>query len=208
MLRLWGRENSSNVMKVVWLLETLGLEYERIDAGGSFGGTNTPAYRSMNPMGLVPTLEDGSFSLCESNAILRYLCNAHAPHSPLYPTAPQPRGTVDRWLDVQQTALGPAQNPLFTALVRTPPGERDRAAIDRLVIATGQIWSLLDAQIALGGFVAGEALSLADFSFGPHAHRWFWFPIERPPTPHLHAWYIRLCAMAPFARHIAAIPVS
>src|SRR5579859_7715663 len=85
MLRLWGRANSSNVMKVIWLLEELRLPYERIDVGGPFGGTDTAEYRAMNPNGLVPTLEEDGFILWESNAILRYICSAYAPDSPLWP---------------------------------------------------------------------------------------------------------------------------
>src|SRR5271154_3417757 len=94
MIKLWGRANSSNVMKVIWLLEELGLKYDRVDVGGAFGGTATPEYRAMNPLGLVPTLEDDGFRLFESNAILRYVCNAHAATSTLYPQAARPRGTV------------------------------------------------------------------------------------------------------------------
>ena len=71
MIKLWGRNTSSNVMKAIWLLEELGLEYERVDVGGSFGGTDTEHYRAMNLLGLVPALEDGDFTLFESNAILR-----------------------------------------------------------------------------------------------------------------------------------------
>ena len=60
---VWGRATSSNVMKVVWLLEELGQPYERRDAGGAFGRTDTAAYRAMNPTGLVPTLQEDGFSL-------------------------------------------------------------------------------------------------------------------------------------------------
>ena len=69
MIKLWGRANSSNVMKVIWGLEELGLSYTRTDVGGPFGGTSTPEYRTMNPLGLVPSLEEDGFTLFESNAI-------------------------------------------------------------------------------------------------------------------------------------------
>src|SRR3954453_22091818 len=44
---VWGRATSSNVMKVLWGLGELGLEFERIDVGGAFGKTDTPEYRGM-----------------------------------------------------------------------------------------------------------------------------------------------------------------
>jgi glutathione S-transferase len=44
MLKIWGRASSSNVMKLLWLCEELGIPYQRLDAGGSFGRTREPAY--------------------------------------------------------------------------------------------------------------------------------------------------------------------
>ena len=203
MIRIWGRTNSSNVMKVLWLLDELGLRAERIDAGGPFGRTGTPEYRAMNPLGLVPTLQEDGFSLFESNAILRYLCNAHAPDSPLYPRAPRARGVVDAWLDFQQTSLNRPQSVVFQGLVRTAPEQRDNAAISAAVADAGAIWRILDGRLAQQDYVAGNALSIADMAFGPHVHRWFAMPIARPDSPHLHAWYDRLMERPGFRTHVA-----
>ena len=126
---LWGRATSSNVMKAIWTLEELQLPYERIDVGGSFGKTDTAEYRGMNPTGLVPTLQEDDFTLWESNAICRYLCHAHAPHSKLWPQEPHARANVDRWMDAQQTLLNRPIGVVFWGLVRTPPDKRDMAAI-------------------------------------------------------------------------------
>jgi glutathione S-transferase len=203
MIRVWGRTNSSNVMKVLWLLDELGLAAERIDAGGPFGRTDTPEYRAMNPLGLVPTLEEEGFSLFESNAILRYLCNAHAPGNPLYPAAPRPRGEVDAWLDFQQTALNRPQGVVFAGLVRTPPDKRDHAAISAAMAEAGRIWGVLDGRLAARPYIAGDNLTIADIAFGVHAHRWFVMPIARPDSPHLHAWYERLLRRPAYRRHVA-----
>ena len=72
-LVLYGRATSSNVQAVMWGLAELGLDVERRDVGGRFGGNDTPEYRKMNPMGLIPVLQDGEVALFESAAILRYL---------------------------------------------------------------------------------------------------------------------------------------
>lgn len=37
MLTVWGRNNSTNVKKVLWCLEELGIPYQRIDVGGQYG---------------------------------------------------------------------------------------------------------------------------------------------------------------------------
>ncbi len=200
---LWGRKTSSNVMKVIWLLEELGLGYERIDVGGPFGGTATPAYRAMNPLGVVPSLVDGDFTLFESNVILRYLCNAHAPGSGFYPPEARPRATVEAWMDFQQTALNRAQSIVFQGLIRTPPDKRDPAAIDAAVVEAGVVWSILDRRLASRPFVAGDSFSLADIVFGVHVHRWFGLAITRPDTPNLLAWYRRLLERPAYQAHCA-----
>ena len=58
MRRLWGRANSVNVQKALWGLDESGLAYERVEAGGAHGVVADPAYRAMNPNGLVPVLEE------------------------------------------------------------------------------------------------------------------------------------------------------
>ncbi len=203
MLKLWGRTTSSNVTKVIWLLEELGLTYERVDAGGSFGGTGTDHYRAMNPLGLVPALEDGEFALFESNAILRYICNAHAPQSGLYPQAPRARGTIEAWMDLQQTALSRHQSILFQGLIRTAPEKRDNVAIAAAIKEAASIWALLDGRFASRAFMAGDEITLADFAFGPQVHRWFNLSFERPDAPHLQAWYQRLLARPAYKAHCA-----
>ncbi len=207
MIRVWGRTNSANVMKVLWTLDELGLAYERIDAGGKFGRTATPEYRVMNPLGLVPALEEDGFALFESNAIIRYLCNAHAPASPLYPAEARARGPVDAWLDTQQTALNRPQSIVFAGMVRTPPAQRDNAAIAAALAEVSAVWGLVNAQLAGRPFICGDSLTLADIAFGCHAHRWFGMDIARPAFTELHAWYWRLLARPGYAAHVAQ-PIS
>lgn len=204
---LWGRANSSNVMKVIWLLEELALPYERRDAGGPFGGTDTPEYRRMNPMGLVPVLQEDGFTMFESNAILRYLCAAHAPGSTLWPTDPRVRARVDQWMDWQQTALTPVATTVFIGLIRTPPEKRDMVAIGAAKERLAHYWGIVDEQLVKRAFVAGDAFTLADIALGVHVHRWLAFEFAKPETPHLTRWYERLLARPAYAAHVA-LPMS
>jgi glutathione S-transferase len=207
MIKLWGRATSSNVMKVIWLLEELGIAYSRVDVGGAFGGTATPEYRAMQPIGLVPALEDGDFTLFESNSILRYLCNAHAPTTPLYPTEPRARARVEAWMDFQQTAINRPMGIVFLGLVRTPPEQRDMAAITAAAKDAAGLWAILDAGLARQAYIAGDRISLADIALGIYAHRWFVMDVPgRPEAPHLRAWYQRLLARPAFATHLAGPP--
>ena len=78
MIKIWGRNTSSNVQKAMWAIGELGLAHERIDIGGNYGMNKEPKYLAMNPNGLVPTLEEeDGFLLWESNSVVRYLAGKH-----------------------------------------------------------------------------------------------------------------------------------
>ena len=158
----------------------------------------------MHPIGLVPAIQDDDLTLFESNAILRYLCNAHAPTSPLYPADAKARAKVDAWLDFQQTALGPPHTVFFIGLARTPPEQRDIAAITAAVHQAGKLWAIIDQRIAAQGWIASAHLTLADIAFGVHAHRWFALDLPgRPHLPHVRAWYDKLLTRPAYATHCA-----
>ncbi|EME5918553.1 glutathione S-transferase N-terminal domain-containing protein, partial [Enterobacter hormaechei] len=58
MITLWGRNNSTNVKKVLWTLEELDLPFKQVMAGLEFGVNKDADYLAMNPNGLVPLLRD------------------------------------------------------------------------------------------------------------------------------------------------------
>ena len=204
MRRLLGRANSSNVMKVICLLEHLGLPYEREDYGGAFGRTLTPEYLAMNPNAVVPTLIEGDFALWESNVILRYIAAGHAAGTPLWPENLQARANIDRWMDWQQTTLLPPMTPVFWGLVRIAPEKRDWAAIHASAEKLGRLYGILDRVLGQRPFVAGPDFTPADIAIGVHAHRYMSFEgIEKPALPNLRAWYDRLLALPAFKTHVA-----
>ena len=206
MIKLWGRANSSNVMKVIWLLEELALPYDRVDVGGPFGGTSTPEYRAMNPLGVIPSVGDDGLELFESNVILRYLCNAHALNSPFYPQEPKARARVEMWMDFQQTAVNRPQSTVFQGLVRTLPEKRDNAAITAAISEAAIIWGILNRRLGSQAHVATNEFSLADMTFGVHVHRWLNLEIPgRPDVPNLTAWYQRLLERPAFRQHVAIV---
>ena len=130
MIKIWGRNTSSNVQKVMWAISEIGLPHERIDVGGPFGKNREPAYLAMNPNGLVPTLEEeDGFLLWESNSIVRYLAAKHRA-GVLEPSDLRARGRAQAWMDWQLSVLGPAITPGFIGLIRTPPEKRNHAVID------------------------------------------------------------------------------
>jgi len=196
MRRLWGRLTSVNVQKAVWALDESGLPYERIDAGGAHGVVDDPAYRVMNPNGLVPTLEEDGFALWESNAILRYLA-ATGPALAL-PADPRTRAHVEQWVDWQATSFTPAMRDAFWQLYRS--ADPDRALIADSLTKTEAMAAILDRHLADRDYVVGTGFSIADIALGCAAHRWLNLPAERIERPALRRWYERVAARPAAAR--------
>ena len=190
MLKIWGRVNSVNVKKALWAIEELGLPYQRVDAGMNFGVVNTPEYRKMNPMGLVPAIDDDGFVLWESHAIVRYLAAKHGAGT-LWPADLKVRADADRWMD-WAGSFQAAFRPVFWGLVRTPPEKRDLAAIEDGRRKSAELAGVLDAHLAGRQFVAGDQLTMGDIPVGCHLHLWLSLQIERRAVPNLEAWFKRL----------------
>ncbi|MBT9466759.1 glutathione S-transferase [Hydrogenophaga sp.] len=204
MLHLWGRLSSINVRKVVLCAQVLGIDLPRTDAGLSYGVVDTPDYRANNPNGLVPLLQDGDYTLWESNAIVRYLC---AREGNLYPSDLQQRFNAERWMDWQQTTLNPAGSPGFKQWIRTAPAQRNAEVIAQSVAATEPLFSLLDEHLSRQAFMAGDALTMADLPVACEVHRWWGLPQPRPAWPNLERWYAGWLAM-PASRGVLDLPLS
>ena len=201
MLKILGRKTSSNVQKVLWGAVELGLDFERSDIGGPFGGNDKPDYLALNPNGLVPTIIDDGFVLWESNSCLRYLAAVHGAGG-LWPTDARIRADAERWMDWQISALSPSLGVVFRGLVRTPPDERDPAAIAAARDRSAALFAMLDDALAERPFVAGDKLTIGDISVGIAAYRWYHLDIEREDYANLARWYDRLTERPGYREHI------
>src|ERR1700758_1295227 len=190
MIKVWGRNTSANVQKVMWAVTEIGLPHERIDVGGPFGKNREPAYLAKNPNGLVPTLEeDDGFLLWESNAVVRYIAGKYGAGK-LAPSDPRARASADRWMDWQLSVCAPAIHGMFWGLIRTPPEKRDNAAIDASRERTAAAMKMLDAHLAKTAFVAGNTLSMGDIPVALMAYRFRRLVPERAGLDNLERWFI------------------
>jgi len=76
MLKLYHVKKSRSV-RVRWLLEELGLEYDLKTMPFEKTTLQAPDYLKKHPFGKVPALEDGETTLFESGAILEYLLETY-----------------------------------------------------------------------------------------------------------------------------------
>ena len=201
MLKVLGRKDSINVMKVLWTCEELKLPFERVDVGGGFGFANQPDYLRLNPNGRVPTIDDGGFVLWESNVIVRYLASRYG-EADLVPEG-RARWVGEQWMDWQQTTLLPPMRTVFWQLVRTPASQRDAAAVQAAHEMLLTLWPMLDDQLSRTAFVAGSRFSMADIPVGCMAYRWYALEgLDRPVLKHLEAWWRRLAERPGYRKHL------
>jgi glutathione S-transferase len=207
MLKIWGRNTSSNVQKAMFAIGELGLANERIDIGGAFGKNREPAYLAMNPNGLVPTLEEDGFLLWESNAIIRYLAGKFGAGT-LEPADPHVRARANQWMDWQLSVIGPAITPVFWGMIRTPPEQRNHKAIDEGKVKTTAAVKVLDEQFAKTQYAAGNAFSMGDIPMAVMCYRYRELVPERPSFPNFERWYAAIAARPAFRDHVSSIPLT
>lgn len=214
MLKLWGRVNSINVQKVLWVLDALGLAYHREDAGLQFTANKSADYLAKNPNGRVPLLEDGGYQIWESHSICRYLCNKQDLSSSavqaaacLYPADVQRRGHVDQWLDWTLWGISAPMVVVFQQRVRLPAEQRDTARIAKAEEESRGHLAVADQQLRRTAFLAGDALTLADIGLAPTAYRAQALNLVTSEFPAVQQWIERLRAESGFQKWVD-IPLS
>jgi glutathione S-transferase len=207
MLKIWGRNTSSNVQKVMWAVGELGLPHQRLDVGGAFGKTKEEPYLSMNPNSLVPTLEEDGFILWESNSIVRYLARRDG-SGKLEPRDAKECARASQWMDWQLSVAGPAIRDAFWGLIRTPKEQQDHAAIKKSQAATTDAMKLFDGQLAKTRYAAGDNFSMGDIPVGIMAYRFWTLCPDRPKLANLERWYKDIEGRKAFQDHVKAVPIT
>lgn len=201
MVRVLGRANSINVQKVMWIAAEIGLDIDRVDVGGAFGGNDTPEYLAKNPTGRIPMLEDGDFFLWESNSIVRYIAEKYG-SSPWYPAIFEDQYRASQWMDNYISTLHPPMTVIFWQLIRTAPEDRDQVSFKKSLETLNAAWAVVDAHLADNKFLTGTAPTMADVPMGCAAYRWHTLDIDRPNLPNLKRWYESLASRSAFKEHV------
>jgi glutathione S-transferase len=201
MLTVWGRRNSLNVQKVMWLIGELRLHHEHINAGGAFGGLDDPAFLAMNPHRRVPVIDDGGTIVWESHSIIRYLSARHGIGTFWHQDAAE-RSLADRWMDWELATLQPAFMDLFWGFYRTPEEKRNWAAISDALARCAQHYGVLDRVLGNQPYLAGDQITMADISAGTTLYRYFELEIDRPRLPNVEAWYHRLSERTSYREYV------
>jgi glutathione S-transferase len=201
MLKIYGYAQSINVRKVLWVCAELALPFEREEWGGTARSASEPEFRALNPVGMVPVIDDGGVVVWESNVIVRYLAASRG-RTDLLPTDPAARARVEQWMDWQGSDLNNSWRVAFQALVRRNPAFTERQAIEASTDLFSRMVGIIDAALGrTGAYIAGANFTVADIAIGLSLHRWRSIPMTRPDYSHVDRYYERLLARTGFVHY-------
>ena len=177
-LKIYGIARS-RAFRVLWAANELGLPYEHIQIG--FDGSNrTPEYLAVNPMGNVPTIQDGSFRLFESLAINLYL--AKKAGTGLYPKALEDEARTWQWTLFAATELDfPILDWARHTLV-LPEDKRDPAIASKALATLAPRLATLEQALAGRPYLLGEDFTVADLNVASVMYRLLWGDLTRHPA--------------------------
>ena len=206
-MKLYIVPGSPNCRKVQAVVHELSVPVETVVVDFTKGEHKGREYLAINPNGLVPSLTDGDLRLWESNAIMQYLADAHGETS-LFPRDPARRADVVRWQCWELAHFGRALGTVLLERLFKPlmGAEPDESIATRGLEQLRPLAALLDAHLAGRPFVAGGAITLADYSLGCQLPLADLGRVDLGPYAHIRAWLGRLDERA--AWRATATPVA
>lgn len=197
-MKLYTVVGSPNSRKVEAVINHLGLEVERRYLDFFTGDLRQPAYLSLNPNGMVPTLVDGDFALWETTAIMQYLADKAAAaggSDALFPREPKKRADVVRWQAWDLAHYNRAFGVIAFEAVAKPGfnlGPTNHALVEAMTQNLVRFARVLDAHMTRRRYAAGEGVTLADYSLIHLEGFKEAIPFDWSPYPHLNAYYDRM----------------
>jgi len=210
MLKILGRASSSNTQKVAWAAAECGVHFKLVNTSGILGpsGHNMEDvyglptdFEQKSPMKLIPVLETGNKSFCESSTIIRYLAMKYKPA--LYGDTIEGLTECSMYMDLLETMnVGWWNGNLITHLVRFPAEERSREWVLKSQQRAISNMQWLNNHLSERKYVNGDQFTLSDITWGVETNRWMHFELEQPAMPSLENWYSRLKEGEHFVRHV------
>lgn len=178
-----------NGWKISIALEEMGLPYTTHLINIGKGDQFDPEFLKIAPNNRMPAITDpdgpdgAPISLFESGAILQYLARKTGQFCG---ATERERIAVDQWLMWQMGGLGPMAGQAHHFLKFAP--EDIAYAKDRYRSETARLYGVLDRQLAQNEYVAGDFISIADFSIWGWASLWEGQQQTLEDKPHMARW--------------------
>jgi len=196
--------SKSRSVRVLWLLEELGLDYQLETMSFDPKSLKGADYLEVNPFGKVPVLVDGGTTMSESVAIVQYLLDRYG-DGRLEPDRDSPDyGRFLQWLHFgESTMMGPVAD-LLSHSVFLAEDQRVPAIANRARKTLAHFGGILDEELAGGEYLVGGEFTAADIIVGYTLFICEMFGVLPEDLPNLAAYLGRLKARPAFQKATAA----
>lgn len=189
MIRVYGIA-ASRALRVLWMLEELGVGYEHIKTNFATGDTRTAEFLKLNPNGHIPVLVDGTTVLWESMAINLYLGRRYGAGT-LWPATIEDEGSLFQWSFWSITELESALLPVLMHRRILPAAQRDAAVAASAEAKLAGPLTVLEGALRARPYLLGDAFTAADLNVSAVLA---WAPLagfDLQPWPQAAAWLQR-----------------
>ena len=163
-MKLFHAPNSRS-MRIVWLLEELGLEYELIGFKLGEKAMREPQYLKLNPMGRVPTLQDGDVTIFESGAIVEYVLARYGGGRMVPERDSLEFADYLQWLHYAEGMIMPQVNIIIVETLFLPEEKRNPTNLARAQKLLNKSLQAVETGLEDRDYLAGE-FSGAEFMSG------------------------------------------
>ena len=161
-------QHGARGLRVAWLCEEMAVAY----AMKPVGFPPDSAYRSLNPFGTVPLLQDGDVTMAESIAMLFYVAGKYGPTDLLPSNAGGDHSQVLQFVLFGEASLSSPMSPLLAERFGAPAeAKRNWSVVGIESRLKGNIQHLTD-QLGDREFLVGNTLTIADISVATALRIW------------------------------------
>jgi len=199
----WATPNGH---KIHIMLEELGLEYKAIPIDIGAGDQFTPEFLAISPNNKIPAIVDSDgpggkpLALFESGAILFYLAEKTGKFLPLDPVG---RYTTMQWLMFQMGGVGPMLGQAHHFRIYAP--EKIEYAVNRYSNEAKRLYGVMDTQLGVTRYLAGNDYSIADIATFPWTRSWKNQGIELDEFPNVKRWFDEISARPAVIRGVEVL---
>ncbi|WP_164658998.1 glutathione S-transferase family protein [Tropicibacter sp. Alg240-R139] len=163
-MKLYYAQNTRAV-RIAWLLEELGLDYEIEKFTLGDRAMREPDYLKVHPMGRVPALEDKGVTIFESGAIVQYVLTLYGKGRLQPGVGTQEFANYLQWLHYCEGMLMPPINSIVVETILLPPERRTELNVKRATKLLNQMLMVVNNHLEGREFLAGE-FTAADIMTG------------------------------------------
>ena len=156
----------SRAVRVAWVLEELGLEYDVHKFSLGDRSMREPAYLSLHPMGRVPTLEDGKIRLFESGAIVQYILEKYGNGRFVPRSNNSSFASYLQWFHYAEGMIMPPMNTLVVETILLPPERRTEVNVKRASKLLNQMLYAVNDNLSEKAYLVGPEMTAAEFMTG------------------------------------------